>query len=426
MESQNMTDLLARIEDLENRLAESDQLIEAIKAGEVDAFALKKNNQSEIFTLQSGDFTYRVLVENFNEGALNLSEEGLIVYTNSYFHKLLELPYEKVIAHSVFQFVHPGSKELFLDLLTKGLKGQSKGEINLSVEDRIIPVYISLTSLYPTLDTVGMIVTDLSEKRRQENLVQQKNLELEDRNQQLINSNMELASFSYVASHDLQEPLRKIRIFASRILEKEQKVLSEGGKEMFNRMQLAAKRMQILIDDLLAYSRTNTDERKFEKIHLNKIIDDIREDLKEELIEKNAIIESGKMCYLRVLPFQFRQLLVNLIGNSLKFSNPVHQTVIKIKAHLTSGIDLPGSGFPANIKFCHLTLTDNGIGFDPVYNEKIFELFQRLHGKDQYSGTGIGLSIVKRIVENHKGFITARGELDKGATFDIYIPVLKK
>lgn len=424
MEHQSISDLLAKIEDLETRLTESDQLIEAIKAGEVDAFALKKYNQSEIFTLQSGDFAYRILVENFNEGALNLSEEGLIVYTNSYFHNLLDLPYEKVIAHSVFQFVHPGSKELFLDLLTKGLKGQSKGEINLSAEGRIIPVYISLTSLYPTLNTVGMIVTDLSEKKRQENLVQQKNLELEDRNQQLIKSNMELDSFSYVASHDLQEPLRKIRIFTSRILEEEQKVLSESGKEMFNRMQLAAKRMQILIDDLLAYSKTNTNERKFKKIHLNKLIDEIREDLQEELIEKNAIIEYGKLCYLKVLPFQFRQLLLNLICNSLKFSKPDHHTFINITANMTSAFELKGSRFPANTKICHLTITDNGIGFDPVYNEKIFELFQRLHGKDQYSGTGIGLSIVKRIVENHNGIITARGELNKGATFDMYIPVI--
>lgn len=426
MENQTMAGLLSKIEDLENRLAESDQLIEAIKAGEVDAFALKRNNQSEVFTLQSGDFAYRVLVENFNEGALNLSEEGLIVYTNSYFHTLLNLPYDRVIAHSVFQFVHPGSKDLFLDLLTQGLKGQSKGEINLCVEGRTIPVYISLTSLYPTLDTVGMIVTDLTEKKKQEDLVRQKNLELEDRNQQLINSNMELASFSYVASHDLQEPLRKIGMFTSRILEKEQKVLSESGLEMFNRMQMAAKRMQILIDDLLTYSRTNSDERKFEKINLNTIIDEIREDLQEELIEKNATIESGAMCSLKVLPFQFRQLLVNLIGNALKFSKPDHKTVIKINANLTTRVDLPGSGFPADTPICHLTITDNGIGFDPEYNEKIFELFQRLHGKDHYSGTGIGLAIVKKIVENHKGIITARGELDKGATFDIYIPVLKK
>lgn len=422
MKNRGKADLLAKIEELENRLAESDQLIGAIKAGEVDAFAVYKNNQSEIFTLQSGDFPYRILVENFNEGALNLSADGLIVYTNSYFHKLLNLPYEQVIGHRIFKFVHPDSKNHFIELLSKGLKGQSKGEINLLVNYKIVPVYISLTSLYPTLDTVGMIVTDLTEKRRNENLLYQKNMELEERNQQLIQSNMELDSFSYIASHDLQEPLRKIRVFTSRILENEYKVLSENGKSMFNRMELAAKRMQILIEDLLVYSRTNASERKFEKIRLDKIVDEVREDLQDELKEKNATIESGSLCRVKALPFQMRQLMHNLISNSLKFSKPNHQTVVLISSKLTIGEKIPGHKFSGKRKYCHITVADNGIGFDPVYNEKIFELFHRLHDKDQYSGTGIGLSIVKRIVENHNGIITASGELNKGARFDIFIP----
>src|SRR5690349_14048713 len=119
--------LLSRIEELENRLEEAEQLIEAIKAGEVDAFALNKNNKPEIFTLKSGDYAYRVLIENFSEGALNLSEDGLIVYTNSYFHHLLQLPYEKVIANSIFDFIHPSSKKIFEVLFKKGLEGEAKG-----------------------------------------------------------------------------------------------------------------------------------------------------------------------------------------------------------------------------------------------------------------------------------------------------------
>ena len=237
---------------------------------------------------------------------------------------------------------------------------------------------------------------------------------------------MELDSFSYIASHDLQEPLRKIRVFTSRILEKEYMMLSENGKGMFNRMVLAANRMQILIEDLLGYSRASTSERKFEKIHLNKIIDEVREDLQEELKEKNATIESGDLCHLKALPFQMRQLMLNLISNSLKFSKPNHKTVIVISSKLTTGDKLPGNKFSGKKKFCHITVADNGIGFEPAYNEKIFELFHRLHDKDQYSGTGIGLSIVKRIVENHNGIITARGELDKGASFEIFIPVSDK
>jgi len=408
-------DLLRKIEELENRLAESDQLIEAIRAGEVDAFALNKNNKSEIFTLESGDYAYRILVENFNEGALNLSEDGLIVYTNNYLLNLLNLPYQQVIGSSIFQFIHSSSTEQFNEFFKKGLAGQVKGEINLSVRNKIIPVYISLTSLYPSLPTIGMIVTDLSEKKKQEKILRQKN-------EQLAKSNAELASFSYVASHDLQEPLRKIRTFSNLILEKDHHHLSEEGQLMFQRMNVAAERMQTLIQDLLTYSRSNTNGQKFENIHLNQVIDEIKEDLSEELKEKHATIETSDLCDISALPFQFRQLLFNLIGNSLKFSQPCLPPHITIKSEVASGKEFQNQNLFADQNYCHISISDNGIGFEPKYREKIFEVFQRLHTKDQYSGTGIGLSIVKRIVENHLGVITASGEINKGATFDIYIP----
>ena len=425
MDKGSTKDLMLKIEDLASRLAEAEQLIEAIKAGEVDAFALNRNNQSEIFTLQSGDYAYRVLVENFSEGAVNLTEEGLIVYTNGYFHNMLGLPYEKVIGNSVFQFVHPESKEIFNEIFKKSLTGQCKGEINLHFGQKTIPVYVSLTSLSPTLPTIGMIVTDLSEKKQNERDLEIANRQLEQKNLELAKKNTELTSFSYIASHDLQEPLRKIQTFASRLVEKEVSNLSEDGKMMFERMQIAAKRMQTLIDDLLVYSRTNNLRQKFERTALTKIVDEVKNDLKEELKEKNATIEVSEMCEAKILPFQFRQLLHNLIGNSLKFSIPQVPPHIKIKGKITAGVEEMDQRLSSSEKYCHISITDNGIGFDPQYSEKIFDLFQRLHNKEEYSGTGIGLSIVKRIVENHNGVIKARGELNKGATFDIFIPAVE-
>ena len=130
------------------------------------------------------------------------------------------------------------------------------------------------------------------------------------------------------------------------------------------------------------------------------------------------------MCEANIIPFQFRQLLFNLISNSLKFSNPAQPSYIKIKSEIAQGIKLNNAKLSAEKKYCHITVSDNGIGFEQQYSEKIFEVFQRLHGKNEYNGTGIGLSIVKRIVENHNGIITANGELNKGATFDIYIPAI--
>ncbi len=401
--------------ELANRLEEAEQLIEAIKEGEVDAFALKRNNQSQIFTLESGDHGYRMLVENITEGAITLSEDGLIVYTNGYFYELLGVSYESVIGKQVFDFIHPDSKESFNELFRKGVAGQSKGEINLIAANKIIPVYISLTSLYPTLQTVGMIITDLTERKKSEEDIKTKAAELEKMNK-------ELQSFAYISSHDLQEPLRKIQTFATRITEKEDKNLSDSGKEMFGRMQLAAKQMQTLIDDLLAYSRTAVAERNREKTDLHKIIEEVKEDLIEDIKEKHATIEATELGHADIIPFQFRQMMHNLIGNSLKFSLPGQPLHITIKSEIAKGEKLNNEKLFPEIKYCHISISDNGIGFEQQYSERIFEVFQRLHGKSEYNGTGIGLSIVKKIVENHEGIITAQSELGKGARFDIFIP----
>ncbi|MEO5890137.1 MAG: ATP-binding protein [Ferruginibacter sp.] len=422
MADKSHPDSLMRIKELEDRLEESEQLIEAIKAGEVDAFAINKENRSEIYTLQSGDYAYRILIEEFGEGALNVTEEGLVVYTNPYFLNLLKLPYDKVIGATIFDFIDPLSANEFNRLFKDSLSGKSKGEINLMVGDTIIPVYISLTSLQPKLATVGIIITDFTEKKKNEQTILAYQKDLENKNLELVQSNAELASFAYIASHDLQEPLRKIQTFATRIVEKEYKNLSENGKDHFNRMQVAARRMQTLIEDLLTYSRTNTVERKFEPTDLNKLVEEIKADLKEELQEKHASIDATEMCEANIIPFQIRQLLHNLISNALKFSNPGQSPHIKIKSVIANGIKLKNDKLSNKIKYCHISVSDNGIGFEQQYSEKIFELFQRLHGRTEYNGTGIGLAIVKKIVDNHNGIITAKAEIDKGATFDIYIP----
>ena len=195
--------------------------------------------------------------------------------------------------------------------------------------------------------------------------------------------------------------------------------------------------MQTLIEDLLAYSHTNKGERRTEMVDLNQILEEVKIELKESIEEKGATIESNRLCEADINPSQFRQLLHNLIGNALKFSDPGRKTVINIKSQTHKGnklkslspafaIGKSGLQQPELIpekKYCHIEFSDNGIGFEPQYGEKIFGVFQRLHGKEQYAGTGIGLSIVKKIVENHGGFITATGELNKGARFDIYLPV---
>ncbi len=258
--------------------------------------------------------------------------------------------------------------------------------------------------------------------RSLEEKVNNRTAELQVKNKELEKANKELESFAYISSHDLQEPLRKIQTFSSYIIEKEAQNLSESAKDKFMRMQTAAQRMQVLINDLLAYSRTSTKEKRLEKTNLNNIIEEVKEDLKEEILEKNASIHLGKSCELNLITFQFRQLLLNLISNSLKFSKKEQKPVIKINCEKENGTILMHEKLANEINYWHITIEDNGIGFDQKYGEKIFEVFQRLHGKETYKGTGIGLAIVKKIVENHNGIIRAIGEPNKGAKFEIYIP----
>jgi PAS domain S-box-containing protein len=670
MTAEKEKDLLLRIEELESRLAESEQLIEAIKAGEVDAFALNKNNRSEIFTLQSGDYAYRILVENFGEGALNLAENGLIVYTNSYFHRLLKLPYENVIANSIFDFIHPDSKETFDNLFQASLSGNSKGEVNLIEGSTTIPVYMSLTSLQPLLPSVGVIVTDLTEKKAREremeeknsfietiiessneliavyatdftllsinkatetflglskgpligrkfqelfpglagtraekdlerafrgefvknepypspynqryiqnyitplrdergkvyaalaighdvtdikraeedlkksqqrfvklfsvspvamslsraadgkvidvnnawgrmfefdpldvigrnaeeinisnlkerkdevmqtresggsiqgreskfvlpsgkvlhtfvstesidldgelclltayfdlkeriqaeDIIKEANRKLEEKNLQLEQTNIELASFSFVASHDLQEPLRKIQTFSNRILDLGEKEFSSEIKDYFNRILSATSRMKNLISDLLNYSRMNNMEKRFELTDLNHLANEAKNTLEERIAETNTQIEIGQLPTAQVIPHQFTQLFSNILSNAIKYRKQGEVPKIGISSKIVDGRTLPHFPADQNLKYYKISISDNGIGFEPIHAAKIFELFQRLHGVNQYEGTGIGLAICKKIMQNHRGFIEAEGIVGVGAVFTLYLP----
>lgn len=261
------------------------------------------------------------------------------------------------------------------------------------------------------------IIHDITEIKNTSVKLKHLNQTLVKKNEEFERSNQELASFSYIASHDLQEPLRKIQTYSLRITEKEEKNLSIEGKEYLRRMVSACERMQILIDDLLTFSKTNSNPRFYEKTDLNKLMYIICNDLKDSIEEKAAKLFYKNLPVIEIIPFQFKQLLENLLLNSLKYHRPGIAPEIKISATQTK---LP-DGEEERI-YHHIIVTDNGIGFEPEYGEKIFELFQRLHGKHEYPGTGLGLAICKKIIQNHKGYIYAEGKPGQGATFNIYLP----
>ena len=229
---------------------------------------------------------------------------------------------------------------------------------------------------------------------------------------ELERSNKELQDFAYAASHDLQEPLRKVQAFSNRLENRYADVLDERGIDYLNRMQDAAQRMQVLIINLLDYSRVTTQAQPFEPVNLNLIIQNVLSDLETRIEEANGMVFAETLPSIEADGVQMRQLFQNLLSNALKFHRDDVTPIINITVHLDESQNR-----------CTIVIKDNGIGFEEAYAERIFALFQRLHGRSQYEGTGIGLAICRKIVERHNGTITAEGVLDEGATFTIQLPI---
>jgi signal transduction histidine kinase len=236
--------------------------------------------------------------------------------------------------------------------------------------------------------------------------------------QKLEHSNRELADFAYVASHDLQEPLRKIEAFGERLVKKYIDIIPDDGKMFVDRMQNAASRMRKLINDLLSYSRVTTDAKGFQKVSLSKILSEVISDLQIRIEETGAILECDELPEIECEAMQMRQLLQNLIGNALKFRRADVQPVIRVSSSFISG-SIEQGGTPC----VQITIQDNGIGFENQFKDQIFTIFQRLHSRTEYEGTGIGLATVRKIVERHGGTINAEGELNVGAKFHVTLPL---
>lgn len=249
------------------------------------------------------------------------------------------------------------------------------------------------------------------------------NENLKEKNAELERSIKELASFNYIASHDLQEPLRKIQLFSDRITEESANELPEKVKQNFERITAAASRMRRLIEALLSYSLAGKKEIEFEKTDLDKIVTEIKEQILEDDIEKNIFIDAEKLPVANVIPVQFQQLFLNLLSNAVKYRRPNTDLFITITTETVTGENAKQLFGGNKNKYLKITVSDNGIGFPPEYADKIFGLFQRLHTRNEYSGTGIGLAICRKIMENHQGYITALGREGNGAAFDLYFPL---
>lgn len=267
----------------------------------------------------------------------------------------------------------------------------------------------------------GFLVTFSDITKEKDTEIQLRNYTLE-----LKRSNEDLEQFAYVASHDLQEPLRKIRSFGDRLISKYQEKLDETGQHYIERMQVASQRMQSLIEDLLAFSRITRSSELPGKVDVNQLMVEVLDDLSDQVSREQAKVEVNEIPPILGVKGQIRRLFQNLISNAIKFRKPEENPQIKVVGEKISAMELTQEyNFTPRYKFyVKITVSDNGIGFDTKYSEQIFNVFQRLHGRNEFEGTGIGLAICKKIVTHHGGIISAKSKEGLGSDFILILPAV--
>jgi two-component system sensor kinase FixL len=341
---------------------------------------------------------------------------GTITYVNKKFCHISKYSSEELVGqnHRIInsQF---HSKDFFVEMWRTISEGKVwEGEIRNRAKDGSF--YWVNTTIVPFKDESGRpkqyvsVRYEITARKLAEDQLQVYSKKLEV-------SNQELQDFASVAAHDLQEPLRKIQSFSDRLKTKAKDELKAESLDYVDRIQSSAKRMQVLINDLLTYSRITTKARPFEVVSLKQILSQVISDLEIRIEQSKGHIDFGDLPNIEADPTQMYQLFQNLISNALKFHKPDEHPIVRIETKIFAESPLGHSG-PA----CQISVTDNGIGFDEKYLDRIFTIFQRLHGRHEFEGTGIGLAVCRKIIDRHSGFLTARSTLGEGASFIVTLP----
>ena len=409
------------LEELRQQLQEANETIEAIRTGQIDALVVEGDQGHQLYTLKSADHSYRIFIEKMTEGAITLNREGMILYCNQQFASIIQMPLSHVIGLPFEQFIATEDLVDYRRLFASCWKSDCKGEVLLNCGDHATPVKLSLNTFeFEQQLSLSILVTDLTAQKNTQKQLHENNVQLEAINHALESSNHDLQQFASVASHDLQEPLRKIQMFSNLMKEKEDSLNTESRK-FLNKIIESSGRMKTLIIDILNYSRLSAMNTDAELVNLNELFTELLDDFELAISDKKAKIHIHELPALRVNRGQIRQVFQNLVSNSLKFSKSGVPPEINItsKRLLEKSFNSPEAPDGHYYMIC---IQDNGIGFDEKYVNHIFSLFERLHSKERFEGTGIGLAIAKKIIDKHNGLISARSREGFGAAFNIILP----
>jgi PAS domain S-box-containing protein len=397
--------LLSEKKELHARLEEAEDTLRAIRSGEVDALILEGPAGHQVFTLKGAEHGYRILVETMTEGAVTLRNNGMIFYCNARFATMVKLPLEKVMGLRLQQFFAPDKRSVFEALLGQNSQDRREEFMLFASDGTPVPVLVSMSAL--TEEAPGsfcVVLTDLSVQKHAatlERVVLERTAELREK----IG---ELEAFSYSLSHDMRQPLRAMKSFVLILLEDFGEKFDGEPREFLEKISASTDRLDRLIQDVLSYSQTTRSEDKLRVLDLNKIVRGVLEGNSNAGKAKIEVVDSTS--WVRGNETGLTQSITNLLTNAVKFVSPGKIPQIRIWSEVRGG-------------FIRLWVQDNGIGIAPEDQGKIFEMFQRLHREDDFEGTGIGLSIVRKSAEKMGGRVGVESKLGEGSRFWIELQI---
>lgn len=412
-QNDELTEELEKLKTAEKNLHQ--QRRELVRSKDV----LEIHVQERAQEIQKLQHRYELILNSAGEGICGFDMNGKATFVNPAAAQMTGWEVAELLGRSEQEIF--GSSAVTIDPESDGTRSKDQ-----AFRRRDGSMFLAELNKAPLLENgremgAVLVFKDITERRKAEE-------DLAQKADELARSNAELEQFAFVASHDLQEPLRKIQAFGDRLKTKCEKIELGEAKDYLERMQNAAARMQTLINDLLAFSRVIRSSQPFVPVDLGAITKEVLNDLEVRIEKNGAKVEVGELPTIDADPTQMRQLVQNLVSNALKFQLADAQPLVRISSRTISADawDQPSDGEngapSAENSMCEISVQDNGIGFDEKHLERIFAVFQRLHGRTEYEGTGVGLAVCRRIADRHSGFITARSQPGKGATFIVTLP----